>query len=89
MHKGRFSADHIALIVKELEAGRTARELSREYDLCEQTLYQWKSRYSGMDSNEIRLSMLEHENRRLKQLVANLTYERDALKGLVRRTHAS
>ncbi len=41
-----------------------------------------------MDSNEIRLSLLEQENRRLKQMVSNLTYERDKLKGRVRRTQA-
>ncbi len=88
MNRRQFSLDQIAAVLKQLDVGRTIRELSREYGLCEQTIYLWRSRFRGMNSNEIRLSMLEQENRCLKRLVSDLTYERDTLKGVVRRTRS-
>ena len=48
------------------------------------TFYKWKSKYGGMDSNALRrLQELEEENRRLKQMYANLSLEYQALKDVV------
>jgi putative transposase len=55
--------------------------------VSEATLYTWKSKYFGMEVNEARrLKELEDENRRLKQLVADLSVDREALKGIIRKT---
>jgi putative transposase len=44
------------------------------------TFYRWKKQYSGLEGSEIRrLKELEDENRRLKQLVANLTLGKQML----------
>ena len=51
-----------------MEAGRAVKEIARELGVSEETLYNWKSKYGGMEVNEARrLKELEDENRRLKQ----------------------
>jgi putative transposase len=62
------------------------QELAREMGVSEATIYTWKSKYGGMDVSEAqRLKSLEDENRRLKQLVADLSLDKEALKGIVRK----
>ena len=49
-------------------------------------LYTRKSKYGGMEVNEARrLKELEQENRRSKQLVADLSLDREALKSVIRK----
>jgi putative transposase len=86
MKKGRCSEEKIIAAVKQLEAGRTAKELARELGVTDQTLYNWKAKYGGMDVNEAkRLKVLEDENRRLKEMVADLSLDREALKAVIRK----
>jgi putative transposase len=86
MKRGRFSEEQIVGILKEHEAGRKIAELAREYGVSEATLYGWKSKYGGMEVGEAqRLKGLEDENRRLKQLVADLSLDKEALKAIVRK----
>jgi putative transposase len=50
----------------------------------EQTFYRWKAKYGGLEVAEVRgLRQLEDENGRLKRLVADLTLDNQALKGLL------
>jgi putative transposase len=86
MKKSRFSEEQIIGILKQHEAGRKVTELAREYGVSEATIYTWKSKYGGLEVNEAqRLKSLEEENRRLKQLVADLSLDREALKAIVRK----
>jgi putative transposase len=86
MKKGRFNEEQIIGVLKQHEAGRKVPELARELGVSEATIYTWKSKYGGMEVNEAqRLKVLEEENRRLKQLVADLSLDKEALKGIVRK----
>jgi putative transposase len=70
--KKRFTDDQIIGAVKRLEAGASAKELSREIGVTIQTLYHWKKRFSGMDVVDARrLKELEAENTKLKRIVAD------------------
>ncbi|HSR07505.1 MAG TPA: IS3 family transposase [Bryobacteraceae bacterium] len=83
MKKGRFTTEQIIGVLKQHEAGRKVQELAREMGVSEATIYTWKSKYGGMDVSEAqRLKRLEDENRRLKQLVADLSLDKEALKGI-------
>lgn len=63
-------------------------ELAREMGVSEATIYTWKSKYGGMEVSEAqRLKSLEDENRRLKQLVADLSLDKEALKAMVRKIY--
>jgi putative transposase len=84
--KKRHSEEQIIGVLKQMEAGRKVPELAREMGVSEATLCTWKSKYGGMEVNEARrLKELEEENRRLKQLVADLSLDREALKGVIRK----
>ena len=86
MKKSRFTEQQIAFALRQAEGGAPVREVCRKMGVSEQTFYRWKKKFAGMGVAEVRrLKQLEDENRRLKQLVADLNLDRqilqDALKG--------
>jgi putative transposase len=84
MKKSRFSESQIVNILKEAEAGVSLEELSRQHGFSKATFYKWKAKYGGMDVSALkRLKELEEENRRLKQMYADLSLEHKALKDIV------
>lgn len=84
MKKTRFSESQIVTILKEAEAGVSLEDLSRQYGFSKATYYKWKAQYGGMDVSALkRLKELEEENRRLKQMYAELSLEHKALKDIV------
>ena len=84
MKKSKFSENQIITILKAVEAGRAVRDVCREHEVSEATYYQWKSKYGGMQASDIRrLRELEEENRRLKQMYADLSLENRALKDVI------
>ena len=86
MKKTRYSEEQIIGVLKQLEAGQKVSDVAREMGVSEATLYQWKSKYGGMDVNEARrLRELEEENRRLKHLVADLSLDKEMLKSVIRK----
>ena len=86
MKKGRHSEEQMIGVLKQMEAGRAVKDLAHELGASEATLYTWKSKYGGLDVNEARrLKELEHENRRLKHMVADLSLDREALKAVIRK----
>lgn len=67
-----------------MEAGRTVKDVCREHELSEATYYKWKAKYGGMEAADIkRLRELEEENRRLKQMYAELSLEHRILKDVL------
>ena len=81
MRKSRFTEAQIVGILAELKSGMKAAELSRKYGVSEATLYNWRSKYSGMEvADLVRLKQLEDENRRLKKIVADQALNIEALK---------
>ena len=80
----RFTEEQIISILKGHEKGVTVLEICRKHGIAEQTFYRWKSKYGGMEvSDAKKLKQLEDENRRLKQLVGELTLDNQALKWIV------
>lgn len=80
MRKSRFSVEQITYALKQVETGVPVAEICRKLGISEQTFYVWKKKYGGMGAVEARrVSQLEDENRRLKQLVADLTLDKHML----------
>ena len=58
--------------------------MCREYGISDATYYNWKAKYGGMEASDIkRLKELEEENRRLKQMYADLSLEHTILKDII------
>lgn len=84
MKRGRFTEEQIIGVLREHEAGAKTADLTRKHGISEATLYNWKSKYGGMDVSEAkRLRMLEDENRKLKKLLAESMLDNAALKELL------
>lgn len=84
MKKSRFSESQIIAILKEFDSGISAADLCRKHGMSQGTLYNWKSKYGGMETSELkRLKELEDENRRLKKMFAELSMDNEVLKEII------
>jgi putative transposase len=84
MKRARFTEEQIIGVLKEHEAGVRTADLARKHGVSEATLYNWKSRYGGMDVSEAkRLKQFEEENARLKKLLAEQLLDAAALRELL------
>jgi len=82
--KTRYTTEQIALALQQHQAGIPTHEIIRKYGISQQTFYRWRSRYGGLGRSEVRrLKQLEDENRRLKQLVADLTLDKRILQDVL------
>ena len=77
----RFSEAQIIRILHEAETLDNVREVCRQHNIAEQTLYRWRRQFGGMEVSEAkRLRTLERENAALKRLVCELTLDNRMLK---------
>lgn len=84
MKKATFTDEQIIGVLKRAEAGETIIALCRELGISDSTFHRWRTKYGGMEVSEAkRLKQLEDENRRLKQIVADLTLDNAALKDVL------
>ena len=81
MKKSRFSEEQIVRVLKEVESGSKPKDVCRRLGISDQTLYNWRQKYGGMEVPDVRrLKGLEDENRKLKQVVAEQLLEITAIK---------
>jgi transposase-like protein len=64
-----------------LNAGKDLAAVLQTLEVSEQTYHRWRNQYGGMKAEEaVRLRKLEDENKRLKEVVAELTLDNRMLK---------
>ena len=84
MPKKTYTEEQIVVALRQAEAGTPVAEICRKLGVTEQSFYRWKRKFAGMGVAELRrLKLLEEENRRLKQLVADLTLDKHMLQEVV------
>jgi len=72
--------------LKQAETGVPVKDICREMGVSPATFYQWRSKYGGLDAPDLkRMKDLEEENRRLKQMFAELSLDHKILKDIVER----
>ena len=65
----------------ERAGGATIEAVCKRLEISTQTYMRWRERYAGMQVNQVkRLRELEHENGRLRKLVAQQAMDIDTLK---------
>lgn len=86
MKKSKFSEEQMAYTLRQVEGGTPVGEVCRKLGISEQTFYRWKAKYAGMGVSELRkMRQLEEENRKLKQLVADLSLDKQMLQEVIRK----
>lgn len=84
MKKSRFTDSQIAGAIKQHELGVPVADIGRKMGIADATFYQWKKKYGSLDPSELKkLHVLEEENKRLKQLVADLTLDKSMLQDVL------
>ena len=84
MKKSRLSEAQIVKILKQHESGVSVKELCKEYGVSAATFYNWKSKFGGMDTSQLKkLKEMEAELTRYKQMYAELAHQNYALKDLI------
>jgi len=80
MKQKRYSEEQIVYALRQAESGEKVVDICHQMGISEQTFYAWRKKYAGMDVSELReLRQLREENRKLKQLVADLTLDKHML----------
>jgi len=86
VRKSRFTEEQIAMALRQAEAGTPVAEICRKLEITETTFYRWKKKYGGLGVSELReLKQLKEENRKLKQLVADLSLDKSILQEALRK----
>ena len=85
MARKRYTAEQIITKLREAEVelakGQTTPQVCKKLGISDQTFYRWRKEFGGLRVDQAkRLKQLEHENARLKKLVADLSLDNSILK---------
>lgn len=84
--KSKFTEAQIAFALKQAETGTRVEEICRKFGISQATFFNWKKKYGGLGTSELRrLRQLEDENRHLKQLVADLSLDKQMLQDVLKK----
>jgi len=77
MKRKRYTDEQIAYALRQAESGTPVAEICRKMGVSQQTFYTWRRKFAGMGVSELR--ELREENKKLKQLVADLSLDKHML----------
>lgn len=84
MKKKRFTEEQIIRAIKQHESGVKVDDICRQLGISNGTFYNWRSKYAGLEVSEAkRLKELEHENAKLKKLLAEKLLENEAMRDVL------
>jgi len=86
MKKSKFTEQQIVFALKQAETGTRVEEVCRKMGISEATFYNWKRKYGGLGVSELReLRQLKEENAKLKQIVADLSLDKQMLQDVLKK----
>lgn len=81
MTMSRQTAEKLILVLKDLDAGYTITGACKRQQMSTQVFNRWRNKLIGQGKKPLeRLVFLENENRRLKQKIAELSLDYNALR---------
>ena len=84
MKQSKFTEVQIVKILSEQNQGKTVNEICRDYGISQPTFYKWKSKYGGLDVQQLtKMKELEKELSQYKKIVAELTLENMVMKDVI------
>lgn len=84
MRKSKFTEEQIAFALRQAESGTSVEEVCRKMGVSQATFYLWRKKFGGLGVSELRrLRQLEDENRKLKQLMADLSLDKAMLQDVL------
>jgi len=84
MKKTKFTESQIVASIKKQESGVPTKEVCRELGISEPTFYNWKAKYGVVEISDVKkMKEMETELSQYKKIVAELTFENRAMKGLI------
>lgn len=84
MKRKQFTETQIITALRQYEGGRDVMDVCREYGIHKATLYNWRKKYAGMESSQLKeLKSLQEENRRLKHMFAELSLDYKLAKEII------
>ena len=86
MKKTKFTEAQIVFALRQAENGTKVEEVCRKLGISDATFYNWKKKYGTLGVSELRkLKLLEEENSRLKQIVADLSLDKQMLQDVLKK----
>ena len=86
MKRSKFTEAQIVFAIKQSETGTPVSEVCRKMGISEATFYNWKKSYGGLGISELRLlRQLQEENAKLKQIVADLSLDKQMLQDVLKK----
>ena len=86
MKKTKFTEAQIVFALRQAENGVKVEEVCRKLGISDATFYNWKKKYGSLGVTELRkLKMFEEENSRLKQIVADLSLDKQMLQDVLKK----
>ena len=86
MKKSKFTEAQIVFALKQSKSGVSVSEICRKMGISEATFYNWKKKYGGLGVSKLReLRQLRDENARLKQMVADLSLDKQMLQDVIKK----
>ena len=86
MKRSKFSESQILFALQQSDIGVRVEEICRKMGISEATFYNWKKKYGGLGIGELRrLRQLEEENTKLKQIVADLSLDKQMLQDVLKK----
>ena len=83
MKRSRYTEEQVVGILREAQGGMTVKAVCAKHNISEQTLYNWKRKYQGMEVNDVRaMRAMTEEISRLKRIVADQVVQIDILKAV-------